>query len=259
MNRTLLLSILAFVGGLAAVFSAPALLVNPGPLIAGHAKLEGNCFACHTPFLGPGDDKCVACHKPAEIGAKKPGKVTFHQQLTEQRCDACHTDHTGRTGGKATRAFDHALLRPDTREPCTQCHTRPTDNLHKNSGEDCKACHGTDRWKPATFDHDKYFRFDWNHPADCKSCHTGPDYKTYTCYGCHEHSEASIRGEHLEEGIRDFADCVKCHRSGDEDEAEYLWKSQRWQQAPGERRWRDHDDDDDDDEYEHRGWYRDDD
>ena len=47
----------------------------------------------------------------------------------------------------------------------------------------------------------------------------------YTCYGCHEHSRSKIREEHLEEGIRDYENCVECHRSGDEDEAKRIWRS----------------------------------
>jgi hypothetical protein len=42
------------------------------------------------------------------------------------------------------------------------------------------------------------------------------DYSRYTCYGCHEHSPEKIRREHIEEGIRDFKNCVECHRSADE-------------------------------------------
>lgn len=40
----------------------------------------------------------------------------------------------------------------------------------------------------------------------------------YTCYGCHQHTPANIRGEHIEEGIRNFANCVDCHRSADEED-----------------------------------------
>lgn len=32
------------------------------------------------------------------------------------------------------------------------------------------------------------------------------------CHGCHEHKEAKVRAEHLDEGIRDFRNCVECHR-----------------------------------------------
>lgn len=44
------------------------------------------------------------------------------------------------------------------------------------------------------------------------------DHSTYTCCGCHGHTPDKIRREHIEEGIRDFKDCVECHRSADEDD-----------------------------------------
>ena len=54
--------------------------------------------------------------------------------------------------------------------------------------------------------------------AACITCHIENVYTDYTCFGCHEHSRSGIRAEHLEEGIRNWENCVKCHRSGDEDE-----------------------------------------
>ena len=59
------------------------------------------------------------------------------------------------------------------------------------------------------------------------------DYSNYTCYGCHEHSRSRIRKEHVEEGIHDYENCAECHRSGDEDEAKYLWKSKRLRSGEG--------------------------
>jgi hypothetical protein len=44
------------------------------------------------------------------------------------------------------------------------------------------------------------------------------DYSRYTCYGCREHTLANIRSEHVEEGIRQFDNCVECHRSGNKHE-----------------------------------------
>ena len=32
----------------------------------------------------------------------------------------------------------------------------------------------------------------------------------------------------VEEGIYDYENCVECHRSGDEDEAERIWRSKRF-------------------------------
>jgi hypothetical protein len=53
----------------------------------------------------------------------------------------------------------------------------------------------------------------------CATCHPS-GFVSYTCYGCHEHDPASVRSEHLEEGISNFENCVSCHPTGQEDEAE---------------------------------------
>jgi hypothetical protein len=216
-----------FTAGLVLVFQAPELLANPGSLVKGHAEVEGDCFKCHTPLLGPSDAKCIACHKLAEIGAKKPEVARFHQRLAEKHCVGCHTDHIGKDVAKATREFAHALLEPNWRAVCHECHAKPADVLHKPVTTACASCHVAEKWVPATFDHVRYFRFDRDHPADCATCHVDGHYDRFTCYGCHEHSEAEVREEHLDEDIRDFEKCTECHRSGDEDEAERIWKSKR--------------------------------
>ena len=73
------------------------------------------------------------------------------------------------------------------------------DDVHKGSlGTKCADCHGEANWKEATFDHDKYFVLDRDHEAPCDTCHRNNDYSRYTCYGCHEHSEAKVRAEHIE-------------------------------------------------------------
>ena len=241
---------LLFVIGIFVALQAPALFLNPGALIKGHGKIEGDCFQCHTPLLGPSDSKCIACHKIAEIGAKKPKTARFHQGLAEKRCAGCHTDHIGKDAAKATREFNHTLLGPTWRVSCHECHNKPPDSLHKQVTAKCATCHTPEKWRPATFDHGRYFRFDRDHPADCASCHLDERYDQYTCYGCHEHSEAEVRKEHLEEGIRNFETCTECHRSGDEDEAERIWKAKRRNlpYGPGKTRKGDDDDDDDDDD-----------
>ena len=119
----------------------------------------------------------------------------------------------------ATTRFGHELLPASMRSNCITCHQRPADDLHAGFPENCGECHSSQQWLPATLDHDPWFRFDRHHPAgDCSSCHQQNNWKEYSCYGCHEHSEAGIRREHLEEGIRDFNNCVECHRSGNEHE-----------------------------------------
>lgn len=208
----------------------PQFMVSPGKLIDGHAELANDCFACHTPFLGSSPAKCVKCHAVAEIGLKttrgqaiagEKKNVAFHQELREEDCVACHSDHKGVQAFHPIGRFSHALLQADTAEQCDGCHVRPGDALHRRIDGNCATCHTQEGWKPATFDHDRYFVFDEAHTASCSTCHVNDDYSAYTCYGCHAHSRAGIRAEHLEEGIYDYEDCVACHRSGDEDEAEY--------------------------------------
>ena len=112
--------------------------------------------------------------------------------------------------------FPHLMVSPG----------KPID-AHADIAADCFACHTQARWTPATFEHDKYLRFDKHHRTDCETCHVENDYGNYTCYGCHEHSRRKIRKEHVEEGIYDYEVCVECHRSGDEDEAERIWRTRR--------------------------------
>ena len=112
--------------------------------------------------------------------------------------------------------FDHSLLKQATLTQCQTCHQTPTDALHKQVTGNCQQCHSQQKWTPATFDHAKYFVLDKDHNATCVTCHERNDYSRYTCYGCHEHSEQKIRREHIEEGIRDFNNCVECHRNADE-------------------------------------------
>lgn len=232
---------------------APHLMISPGKPIQAHAHLTDDCFACHSAFFGSTPEKCIACHKVEEIGLKttrgiaiagEKKSVAFHQSLVEEDCVACHSEHRGVQPYRPIGQFTHELLEPDVQERCEGCHANPGDRLHGRIEGRCSACHTRERWTPATFDHSDYFRFDRAHETECATCHVDNNYDSYTCYGCHEHSRSNIRGEHLEEGIRDYEQCTDCHRSGDEDEAEYIWRSRRYGIGGGEsgyRREEDHD------------------
>lgn len=229
MTRRWLLALIAanLVGLLSLVFIYPHLMVSPGPVIAAHAELNQDCFACHTAWRGATPERCIACHALPDIGvrtrnglplAQHERKTPFHQQLIEPNCMACHSDHTpAKLTRRSHKPFSHALLRPETRTRCATCHIAPPDNFHRQIKGNCGQCHQSDKWKPATFDHSRYFVLDDDHNVGCASCHTDHDYSRYTCYGCHEHRPAKIRAEHLEEGIRDFENCVECHRSADDE------------------------------------------
>jgi hypothetical protein len=206
-------------------FAYPHLMVGPGKLIPGHQQLDTDCFACHQSFTGASSEKCVSCHKPADIGrlttnglpVTKPLTTTpFHQELVSQNCVSCHSDHAGVKRYKLHGNFNHDLLKKTTAKACENCHKAPTDALHKQISGNCSQCHSQQKWTPATFEHDKYFLLDRDHNTSCVTCHVRNDYSRYTCYGCHEHTVANVRREHIKEGIRDFDNCVECHRSGDE-------------------------------------------
>ena len=159
----------------------------------------------------------------------------------------CHSDHAGVSIFRDASRFSHRLLDKNDLKKCAGCHENPDDSLHSKIQENCAECHTVKAWKPATFEHEKYFRFDRDHDVKCARCHENNDYKKYTCYGCHEHSRSNVREEHIEEGIRDFENCTECHKSPDEDEAERLMRSKFGGRDGGrsDRREREHDDDDD--------------
>ena len=136
--------------------------------------------------------------------------------------------------------------------PCFMPPIGPGDALHLKIKGDCGQCHMQQAWLPATFQHEDFFRSERHHDTECVTCHINNDYAHYSCYGCHEHSRSTIREEPVEEGIYDYENCVECHRSGDEDEAEGIWRSNRFESGGrgtsnsvyhGERHYRRHDDD----------------
>jgi hypothetical protein len=257
------------VGLLSLAVAYPSLMISPGALMPGHADIDKDCFACHSPWRGAASERCLKCHRLADIGQRSARgaalpqpklKISFHQKLIEGNCMACHSDHAGPmlTEG-SRRPFSHALLQSALREGCGGCHTAPSDKVHRDLSAECSRCHSTDRWKPATFDHsllsqselqrcegchkpsgdrlhrsirsychrchipqhwkpatfnhDRLFVLDEDHNTECGTCHNSDDYRRYTCYGCHAHRPEQIRAAHLEEGIEDFDNCVRCHKN----------------------------------------------
>ena len=191
-NKAVTLIVLANLAALVllAIF-LPHLMISPGKLIDAHAELATDCFACHSPFVGSTPRKCIECHKVAEIGitttkglpiGKEKKNVAFHQKLLAEDCVACHSDHKGVKAFRPISQFSHRLLQPQVQEQCDGCHSMPGDALHQKLKGNCGTCHTQERWKPATFDHERYFRFDKHHTTDCQTCHVSSDYGSYTCY-----------------------------------------------------------------------------
>ena len=192
-----------------------------------HAGLD--CRRCHEGVRTAADfaaapERCVGCHRDDDGHAGRFG----------DDCGRCH----GAAAWKPA-SFDHAKTRfpltgghvrvacadchaggryQGTPTSCVACHPMPADHAG-TFGDGCAACHRTDTWKGARFEH----RFPLDHgargPSACETCHP-EGYQTYTCYGCHEHTPARIESEHREEGISDLRDCARCHPTGREEEGE---------------------------------------
>lgn len=224
MKRALWIGVmLALLAIIIVSIARPHQMLAPGKVQAAHAALESDCFACHTPFRGASSARCTSCHALADIGlrttkgviiTRKGQAPAFHQALANADCTSCHSEHqSAATVGPKSARFDHALLKPDARSNCRLCHAAPRDALHSGKQLDCATCHQTSGWKPATFEHSRFFELVGDHNASCATCHPGGNYKRYTCYGCHEHQPADILAEHREEGITNIDNCVRCHRS----------------------------------------------
>lgn len=196
-------------------------LTNKSKVLFHESFINQDCIACHSDHKGidpklsltkfehslitkPVLNNCVSCHKSPDN--------ELHKQLTVD-CKSCHNT----SDWKAVKTFNHELIQGLNKNNCISCHQLPKDEFHQSVKTNCNECHTTQKWLPSTFNHAKFFVLDKDHnPNKCSTCHVDNNFKTYTCYGCHEHSEAKIRSEHLEEGIRDFQDCVLCHKSADE-------------------------------------------
>ena len=112
------------------------------------------------------------------------------------------------------------MLRVATRRPmCLPAMPRPKNDLHRRALSRCglrPVPQEHEAWKPATLDHGRFFPLDKRPQRECDDVPpSAMATAAYTCYGCHEHTPAKVRREHVEEGIQDFENCVECHRSAE--------------------------------------------
>jgi hypothetical protein len=210
--RVLAWFVAALVAGQGAWAQSVESVLSPGPLIRGHAKVEGDCKNCHVRFdRAAQDGLCIACHK--DTGRDLREKTGFHGRSKPQACRTCHTDHRGADARIAEfdrKSFDHritdyALHGKHETVDCGKCHTEgrkyrdaPSDclachrkdDVHKGSlGAKCADCHVEQSWKEARFDHSTArFPLTGKHAdAKCATCHKTTNYKEapMTCIGCH--------------------------------------------------------------------------
>lgn len=213
----------------ALAFVYPQLMVSPGALSRGHAGLATDCFACHAPWRGAAAQRCVECHALADIGLRstrgavlpRQGRTSsFHQQLIEQDCVACHSDHAGpRLTQRSRKPFSHDLLRAATRDRCDACHAAPKNDVHRELTAGCSQCHSPRGWKPASFDHARLAK-----NAPCTGCHKAPPDTLHRqiqghCGQCHATTAwkpaTFDHGKSFELDRDHDTTCVTCHTGND--------------------------------------------
>jgi hypothetical protein len=213
--------------------------VMPGPVIQGHADLEGTCQNCHIRFDRAAQPKlCLDCHKAVAVDVRTG--TGYHGRIKERECRGCHTDHKGRTATvvKLDEAkFDHALtdfqLRGKHRgRTCNSCHRAKTkfsrapadclschrkEDKHKNGlGPKCENCHNESSWKEARFDHARTrfpLRLGHAEPGiKCTDCHIDNKFvdTPRECVSCH-------RRDDMKDGHKGHfgSRCESCHNEGE--------------------------------------------
>jgi len=188
------------------------------PLDGKHTGVE--CLKCHAgPGFAVAGSTCGACH----------AKDDAHKGQFGTDCGGCH-----RTTAWTDVSFDHSKsafpldgkhltlqcaqchdkgVFKGTATACSACHKQPATHVGAFFTGTCTDCHTTAGWKPANLRNHPFPLDHGGTLSECAVCHP-VNYATYTCYGCHEHTEAGTRAQHAEEGITDLRDCVKCHAGG---------------------------------------------
>jgi hypothetical protein len=220
------------------VFSHPASF----PLTGGHAGVS--CARCHSSGIYQGlSTDCFSCHQPDYAAAANPPHNGF-----PTRCDGCHNINAWRPANFEHGQTDFPLTGAHRGVDCARCHEggryagtptdcfachqddyeRTTNPGHRASGfpTRCEACHNPSGWRPATFDHRRYFPINsGNHRgawSSCQDCHVNPsNYRVFECIFCHAHRRSEMAEEHDDEAGYQYSSpaCYRCHPGGVADDA----------------------------------------
>jgi hypothetical protein len=206
---------------------------------AAHADLANNCSACHAPAWSKETmtSRCLDCHTDVRQQLDTHGPL--HGRMSDgMECRRCHTEHNGPHGTLTSlEHFDHGWtgfrltgkhravdcqschagqVYKGTPQTCVSCHAEPAS--HKgNYGTACASCHTTSTWERPAFKH----TFPLTHgtrrrqASTCTTCHVRADeFRTYTCYGCHEHHPAAMERRHARLRVAELGRCAECHPGG---------------------------------------------
>lgn len=201
-----------------------------GYSLNGHQRnMDGKpfeCADCHgddiTTFAS---DSCQTCHRDVDVVFAQVHLLTFGAD-----CLACHDgidtygddfDHnrfsfqiTGKhIGLDCSKCHQNARSISDmqvTLQDCYSCHRQ--DDPHDFAyGAECQACHSTEGWTPAHFDHNlSAFKLEGKHASvACEKCHVNNVFKgtPKDCYSCHKQDD--------EHNGQYGTQCETCHNPSD--------------------------------------------
>ena len=172
------------------------------------------------------------CHE--DVANDTAAGTGFHgrsNDVDDNACASCHTDHEGRNAdvlGLDEETFDHRFTdfellgkhldaecagcheagekRRDTPGQCVDCHRE--DEVHDgNLGSECDDCHNPNDWTDSEFDHDTTdFPLVGKHrDVECRDCHEDQAHQNTptNCFSCHAEDDSH-------EG-RSGEQCENCH------------------------------------------------
>ena len=184
----------------------------------GHPSIIGNynkidCFQCHTydkstsarswskitfnySSHSPTPTSCLECHKNVNNSMPISG-THLSGSRSSNDCATCHKFDSIKLWTNFS-GFNHIVI--GTGERCDSCHNSSTKTLkskpttHIVTTLDCKSCHSSSAWKPASFAHS-------SGDTNCISCHNGTNatgrpvghnlsLSNHQCSSCH--SQASF-------------------------------------------------------------------
>ena len=216
MKKGLLFFFILLVVALSAIY--PHTWISPGELVNGHQKLNNQCSACHSPFGGIVNSKCISCHKLSEIGKENINTIFFHERLKNSSCVSCHADHKGMIQDNTLMKFEHDLLSEEDKINCNACHKAPNSGSHKYFLNTCNSCHTNEVWKTTTkFSHEM---IEANQRQNCTLCHSAPTDNMHKdfgrdCISCHsldQWNPSSFNHEnYFAFDVNHHSTCTNCH------------------------------------------------
>ena len=229
------------------------------PLEGAHVAVD--CQECHIDGQFDGTStECFGCHEDDYEGVDDPSHV---EGQFDHDCTTCHSNEAWTPATFDHDNTDFPLVGAHVNVSCQECHadgqfegtTTECFGCHEGDYEgvddpnhienefdrDCSACHNTEAWSPADFDHDETdFPLTGAHRhVDCAECHVDGQFAgtPSECFDCHEddYNNARYQGS-THRGARFPHDCEQCHNTNDWEDADFNHDREHFPIFRGEHR-----------------------